>query len=99
MRRTCGASIRNCCWPSIAAAAQVRPSIPRSSSREIAQELVLNEKLFLDAAGPSPNTDDARTTIASRLTAARTRFLDRLQSDPYFADATSVREAIQLRTT
>ncbi len=70
---------------------------PADLTRQISQELALDEKLFLGTDGASPSADAAGTTIASRLTSARNQFLGRLQSDPYFFDTNSVREAVQLK--
>jgi hypothetical protein len=63
-------------------------------TNQIAQDLAVDEKFFLQAAAASPALARSQT-IASRLTVARNQFLDRLQSDRYFTDATPLREAIQ----
>jgi hypothetical protein len=69
---------------------------PAGLANEIANDLTLDEKLFLQAADSSPPL--ARTqTIASRLMAARNQFLERMQSDRYFTDANPLREAIQFK--
>ncbi len=75
---------------------------PAGLTKEIAQDLALDEKLFLDAGGTSPVVAAAASAlrtqnIASRLMAARSQFLDRTQGDNYFADSNPLRVAIQFK--
>ena len=75
---------------------------PASLANDIARNLSLDEKLFSDSAGPpadrapQPQASTRAQTVASRLMEARKQFLNRMQSDSYFAaDANPLRDAIQ----
>ena len=76
---------------------------PAALTNEIAQDLTLDEKLFLDAGGASPAVAAAAASavrtqnVASRLTAARAQFIERTQGDSYFAGGNPLRTAIQFK--
>ena len=74
---------------------------PVSLTNELAQDLALDEKLFLDASGASPAAAAAASSalrtqnVAGRLMAARAQFLERTKGDSYFTDGNPLRQAIQ----